>query len=82
MSSSLGVFRSASAGRRLCAGVLLSVLIQPVGAQVVTVPATPQIGSGNPVTAEPPVARPATHPCVVPLFTNLEFADFTLKSFP
>lgn len=50
-------------------------------AQVVTVPSSPQIGSSNPVTAEPPVSRPHTRPCVVPLFNNLEFADFNLKSF-
>ena len=41
----------------------------------------PQIGSSNPITAEPPVARPHTHPCVVQLFNNLAFADFTPKVF-
>ncbi|UWZ85555.1 peptide-N4-asparagine amidase [Occallatibacter riparius] len=50
-------------------------------AQVVVVPPTPQIGSSNPITAEPPVSRPHTTPCVVPLFNNLAFADFTLKTF-
>lgn len=50
-------------------------------AQVVTVPPTPQIGSSNPITAEPSVHRPATQPCVVQLFQNLAFADFTPKSF-
>jgi Peptide N-acetyl-beta-D-glucosaminyl asparaginase amidase A len=50
-------------------------------AQVVVVPPTPQIGSSNPITAEPPVLRPHTQPCVVPLFQNLVFADFTPKSF-
>lgn len=49
--------------------------------QVVIVPATPQIGSSNPITAAPPVQRPHTQPCVVPLFQNLAFADFNLKSF-
>ena len=52
-----------------------------VGAQVVIAPSTPQIGSSNPVTAEPPVPRPHTKPCVVQLFNNLEFADFNTKSF-
>jgi Peptide N-acetyl-beta-D-glucosaminyl asparaginase amidase A len=51
------------------------------GAQVVLAPPSPQIGSSNPVTAEPPVARPHTEPCVVQLFQNLEFADFTPKVF-
>jgi Peptide N-acetyl-beta-D-glucosaminyl asparaginase amidase A len=50
-------------------------------AQVVVVPPTPQIGSSNPVTAEPPVSRPHTTPCVVQLFSNLAFADFTPKVF-
>lgn len=50
-------------------------------AQVVIVPPTPQVGSSNPATVEPAVPRPSTKPCVVPLFQNLEFADFNLKSF-
>lgn len=52
----------------------------PGSAQVVVVPPAPQIGSSNPITAEPPVSRPGTTPCVVPLFQNLAFADFNLKS--
>lgn len=48
-------------------------------AQVVVVPPGPQIGSSNPITAAPPVPRPHTHPCVVQLFENLAFADFTPK---
>jgi hypothetical protein len=39
------------------------------------------IGSANTVTADPPVARPNTTPCVVPLFTNVMFADFSPKPF-
>jgi hypothetical protein len=50
-------------------------------AQVVVVPPNPQIGSSNPVTAAPPVSRPHEQPCVVQLFENLEFADFTPKVF-
>ena len=50
-------------------------------AQVVVVPPSPQIGSSNPITAEPPVPRPHTHPCVVSLFQNLAFADFNPKTF-
>ena len=52
-----------------------------VHAQVVIAPSIPQIGSSNPITAEPPVPRPNTPPCVVQLFTNLAFADFTPKVF-
>jgi Peptide N-acetyl-beta-D-glucosaminyl asparaginase amidase A len=50
-------------------------------AQVVVIPPGPQIGSSNPITAEPRVPRPHTHPCVVHLFQNLAFADFTPKVF-
>ena len=50
-------------------------------AQVVRVPSSPQIGSSNPITAEPPVSRPHTQPCVVQLFQSLRFADFTPKVF-
>lgn len=64
--------------------LLAAIALLPAGlltAQVVPVSTTPQIGSSNPVTAEPLGPRPDTKPCVVPLFTNLEFADFNLKSF-
>jgi hypothetical protein len=49
-------------------------------AQVV-IAGPPKIGSSNPVTAEPLVTRPATKPCVVALFTNQEFADYSAKTF-
>ena len=52
-----------------------------VKAQVVLVPAEPQIGSSNPVTADPAVPRPHTKPCTVQLFQNEEFADFNTKNF-
>jgi hypothetical protein len=51
------------------------------GAQVVLAPTTPEVGSLNPVTAEPLVPRPTTKPCTVQLFNNLEFADYTPKTF-
>ena len=41
----------------------------------------PVIGSSDTVTADPPVAHPNTKPCVVSLFSNLEFADFNIKPF-
>ena len=49
--------------------------------QVVVVPESPQIGSPNPITAEPLVPRPHAKPCTVQLFQNLEFADFSAKTF-
>jgi hypothetical protein len=63
------------------AAVLMLASAGLVKAQVVLVPATPQVGSSNPITAEPPVARPHTKPCVVQLFQNLEFADYNTKSY-
>ena len=39
------------------------------------------IGSANTATADPPVPRPDTVPCVVPLFNNVAFANFSPKSF-
>ena len=50
-------------------------------AQVVLAPSTPQVGSSNTVSADPPVPRPHTKPCTVQLFQNMEFADFNIKSF-
>ena len=47
------------------------------GAQVVTVPPTPVVGSSNPATAEPPVTRPSTKPCTVTLFNNEAFNDYS-----
>jgi len=52
-----------------------------VQAQVVPVPSSPQIGSSNPISAEPPVSRPHAQACVVQLFQDLRFADFTPKTF-
>jgi hypothetical protein len=42
-------------------------------------PAT--VGTSNVATADPPVPRPDTKPCVVTLFSGDRFADFTPKPF-
>ena len=39
------------------------------------------IGSANTATADPPVPRPGTTPCVATLFSNDVFADFSPKPF-
>ncbi|HEX4546199.1 MAG TPA: peptide-N4-asparagine amidase [Candidatus Acidoferrum sp.] len=39
------------------------------------------LGSPNTATADPNVPRPNTKPCIVPLFSNFEFADFSLKAY-
>lgn len=41
----------------------------------------PVVGSANTATAEPPIATPNTPACVVPLYANLTFADFSPQPF-
>ncbi len=40
-----------------------------------------QVGSSQPATAEPPVQRPNETPCVVNLFSHLQFTNFTSPTF-
>src|SRR5215475_6477417 len=51
-----------------------------LAAQAIPVPGL-VIGSANTATADPPVPRPESTPCVVQLFNNFVFADFSLHSF-
>jgi hypothetical protein len=50
-------------------------------AQNYVAPSNPVIGSQNTATANAAVPRPATQPCTVTLFQNLDFADFNPKYF-
>ena len=43
--------------------------------------AAAEVGSPDTATADPPVARPPTQPCVVQLFDDVAFADFSPKAF-
>ncbi len=61
--------------------ILASVSFMAPSGTAQSSPAPPQIGSPNTVTADPPVSRPRTQPCVVQLFSNVRFADFSPKSF-
>ena len=63
------------------AAVLLLASGGLLRAQVVIAPTTPQVGSSNPATAAPLVPRPTTKPCVVQLFQNLAFENYTPASF-
>ncbi|MBB5344796.1 peptide-N4-asparagine amidase [Tunturibacter empetritectus] len=56
--------------------LLASLALGTASAQVVLAPPTPQVGSSNPVTAEPLVPRPSTKPCVVSLLSNAAFENF------
>ena len=53
----------------------LLALAVPAGAFALT------IGSPNTATADPPVPRPAGTPCIVQLFSDQAFADFSPKPF-
>lgn len=63
--------------RQATSAILLLACASAAPAQVVAVPPTPQINSSNPVTAAPPVPRPHTIPCVVDLFVNEAFDNYT-----
>jgi hypothetical protein len=57
--------------------VVLALPVALSAQQVVPAPATPQIGSSNPVSPEPNVPRPSTTPCAVTLYTNMAFNDYS-----
>src|SRR5207244_116396 len=60
----------------------LLALLAATGAVAAPVPYTPPtVGSGNTAIADPVLARPATTPCRVRLFTDQPFADFSPKFF-
>jgi hypothetical protein len=64
---------------RLCA---LLALAFATAAAAQPVPQTPlTVGSANTAVADATIARPATTPCRVQLFTDVRFADFSPKSF-
>jgi peptide N-acetyl-beta-D-glucosaminyl asparaginase amidase A len=61
----------------------LLAILAASGAVAAPVPYTPPtVGSANTATADPGIARPATTPCRVQLFTDQPFADFSPKLFP
>ena len=63
---------------------LLLLAVTSIGAaqaQVVLAPTTPQVGSSNPATAEPPIPQPNVKPCTVTLFTNAAFDNFNATTF-
>lgn len=74
-------FAVSLAARRSFAPLLIFFFAATVLAQTFTAPSQPVIGSQNTVTADPTIPRPASTPCVVPLFDNYTFADFSPKAF-
>ena len=71
-------FSKSGAQILVIAGLLLAACA--VSAQPIPPPGL-VIGSANTATADPPVPRPDTTPCVVTLFSNDVFADFSPKPF-
>lgn len=69
-----------SAGKAFAVGMAFLVCFA-FSAQAFAAGQNYQIGSGNTVTADPPVLRPPSTPCKVQLFQNLAFADFNPKAF-
>ena len=68
--------------RRLTlACLLLTFLAISPFAYAQSAPSPATIGSGNTITADPPVPHPNTKPCVVTLFKEQEFADYSAKTF-
>ena len=65
---------------RILAATSLLLVASVMPAQTIPPPGL-VIGSANTATADPPVPRPETTPCVVQLFNNFVFADFSLHSF-
>src|SRR6476469_6564503 len=65
---------------RIFAAACIVLAASAISAQPIPSPGL-VIGSGNTATADPPVARPNTTPCVVTLFNNFAFADFSPKPF-
>jgi len=65
---------------RILSAVSLLMVACALSAQTIPPPGL-VIGSANTATADPPVPRPDTTPCVVELFNHFVFADFSLHSF-
>jgi hypothetical protein len=65
---------------KIFAAVCLLLAAAVVSAQTIPPPGL-VIGSGNTATADPTIPRPNTTPCVVPLFSNVAFNDFSPRLF-
>lgn len=64
-----------------CRVVFVLSIVLSLGAISALAQNAPVIGSSNTVTADPPVPRPHTTPCVVQLFSGFQFVNFDVQSF-
>ena len=60
---------------------LIALSIVAIASPFAAVAQQYSLGSSNTASADPPVPRPDTTPCVVNLYTNQEFADYNNKPF-
>ena len=65
---------------KMFAAACLVLAASAISAQPIPPPGL-VIGSANTATADSPIGRPNTTPCVVTLFNNFAFADFSPKPF-
>jgi len=73
---------AASTLRRIISVAGIFIIFVMSGARPVLAQRTvPVVGSQNTSIADPPVAVPDEKPCVVQLYSNLEFADFSAKTY-
>lgn len=69
------------ARRSVCIASLVALgtlALFPVGTRAQDYPV---VGSQNTVTADPPVSHPEEKPCVVQLYSGVQFANFTPKTY-
>ncbi len=64
-----------------CRVVFVLSIVLSLGAISALAQNAPVIGSSNNVTADPPVPRPHTTPCVIQLFSGFQFVNFDVQSF-
>jgi hypothetical protein len=65
---------------KILAAASLMLAASAISAQTIPPPGL-VVGSGNTATADPTIPRPNTTPCVVPLFSNVAFNDFSPRPF-
>jgi Peptide N-acetyl-beta-D-glucosaminyl asparaginase amidase A len=66
---------------RISVALISLAMVCSAVAQKYTAPSHPVIGSQNTVTADPAQPRPNTKPCVVPLYSDFTFADYSGHPF-
>ena len=74
----IGGYARRIAFRSVCIAALGVAVVLPVRLMAQDFPV---VGSQNTVTADPPVAHPDEKPCIVQLYSGVQFANFTPKTY-